>query len=80
MTPYDQQLISQLPVVILFMIFFFKINKEHKDYMTDRDKIMRESLTVLANSITTQTDKFYSLALAFMETEGKKTGHGVMGD
>lgn len=75
MTPQDLELIKQLPLVCIFLIVVFKIQKDNRDYMAKRDEEYGQSLKVLANSIRLMSDRVYGLGLAFVALAGENDPH-----
>jgi len=75
MTPQDLELIKQLPLVCIFLIVVFRIQKDNRDYMAKRDEEYGQSLKVLANSIRLMSDRVYGLGLAFVALAGENDPH-----
>lgn len=75
MAPQDLELIKQLPLVCIFLIVVFRIQKDNRDYMAKRDEEYGQSLKVLANSIRLMSDRVYGLGLAFVALAGENDPH-----
>jgi hypothetical protein len=74
----DLELIKQLPIVGVFLVVVFRIQKENRDYMTKRDEEFTKALQLLTASVRMMSDRVYGLGLAFValasESEAK---HGA---
>ncbi len=75
MLPADIELLKQLPLVAIFLLVVFRIQKENRDYMTKRDEEYGQSLKVLADSIRLMSDRVYGLGLAFVALAGENDPH-----
>ena len=70
MTPGDLELLKQLPIVAIFLIVVFRIQKENRDYMTKRDEEFTRSINLLAASVRLISARTYGLGLAFVSLAG----------
>lgn len=75
LTELDPGLLKQLPIVAIFLIVVFRIQKENRDYMDKRDKEYGQSLSLLATNIRLMSDRVYGLGLAFVALAGANDPH-----
>ena len=71
----DIGLIKQLPIVAIFLIVVFRIQKENRDYMAKRDEEHARALGLLTASIRLMSDRVYGLGLAFVALAGENDPH-----
>lgn len=75
MAPVDIELLKQLPIVAIFLLVVFRIQKENRDYMTKRDEEFTKSLSLLTTSVRLMSDRVYGLGLAFVALAGENDPH-----
>ena len=68
----DQQIIAQLPVVVLFIVFSLKLNKDHQLILKARDEEMKMALLALTKSLDSMSSRIYALGLGFVALAGSK--------
>lgn len=75
MTPTDLELIKQLPIVVLFLIVVFRIQKENREYLSKRDEEYSKAMGLLTASVRLMSDRVYGLGLAFVALAGESDPH-----
>lgn len=74
-TASDMELLKQLPIVALFLVVVFKIQKENREYLQKRDEEYSKALGLLTNSVRMMSDRVYGLGLAFVALAGESDPH-----
>lgn len=87
MNPADMELFKQLPIVGLFLLVIFKIQKDQREYLEKRDLEYSKSIQLLAGSLRLMSNRVYGLGLAFVAlagendpTKGAKAAKKIMED
>lgn len=75
MNPGDWELIKQFPIVAIFLIVVFKLQKDNRDYLDQRDKIHAATSNAMADSLKLMSDRVYGLGLAFVALAGENDPH-----
>ena len=75
MTPSDWELLKQFPIVVIFLIVVFRLQKDNRDYLDQRDKIHAATSNAMADSLRLMSDRVYGLGLAFVALAGENDPH-----
>lgn len=65
-SPDDLILLKQLPIVGLFLLVVFKMQKEHQTYLAKRDEEHSKAVELMANALRVMSDRVYVIGLAFV--------------
>ena len=75
LTLEDIGIIKQLPIVAIFLIVVFRIQKENREAMAKRDEEFTRALGLLTTSVRLMSDRVYGLGLAFVALAGENDTH-----
>jgi hypothetical protein len=75
MNPGDWEMLKQFPIVAIFLIVVFRLQKDNRDYLDQRDKVHAATSNAMAESLRLMSDRVYGLGLAFVALAGENDPH-----